>query len=137
MRVLDKLTYAGRRENLTACPTTASSWSRRTSPTAMPPRAAVEGCDAVVNFAAESHVDRSIEAPGEFITTDVYGTYVLLEAARDAGVRYLQFSTDEVYGDFEMGSATEESPLAPSSPYSASKAGGDLLVCGLRPDLWR
>ncbi|HMA27911.1 MAG TPA: GDP-mannose 4,6-dehydratase, partial [Solirubrobacterales bacterium] len=64
----------------------------------------------------------------EFITTDVFGTYVLLEAARDAGVRYLQFSTDEVYGDLELGSATEESPLAPSSPYSASKAGGDLLV---------
>jgi dTDP-glucose 4,6-dehydratase len=126
--VLDKLTYAGRRENLAdvdedRCDLVVADIADRDAA-----RAAMEGCDAVVNFAAESHVDRSIEAPGEFITTDVYGTYVLLEAARDAGVRYLQFSTDEVYGDFEEGSATETSPLAPSSPYSASKAGGDLLV---------
>ena len=99
--------------------------------------AAVEGCDAVVNFAAESHVDRSIEAPGEFITTDVYGTYVMLEAARDAGVRHLQVSTDEVYGDFFQGSATEESPLNPSSPYSASKAGGGSARLRLRADLRR
>ena len=91
-------------------------------------RAAVEGCDAVVNFAAESHVDRSIESPGEFINTDVFGTFVLLEAARDAGIRHLQISTDEVYGDLEEGSVTESSPLDPSSPYSASKAGGDLIV---------
>jgi dTDP-glucose 4,6-dehydratase len=126
--VLDKLTYAGRRENLSGldedrCELIAADIANRDST-----RAAVEGCDAVVNFAAESHVDRSIEAPGEFISTDVYGTYVLLEAARDAGVRHLQVSTDEVYGDFELGTATEESPLNPSSPYSASKAGGDLLV---------
>ena len=66
-------------------------------------RAALEGCDAVVNFAAESHVDRSIESPGEFITTDVFGTFVLLEAARDAGIRHLQISTDEVYGSIEDG----------------------------------
>ncbi|HKH23451.1 MAG TPA: dTDP-glucose 4,6-dehydratase [Solirubrobacterales bacterium] len=126
--VFDKLTYAGRRENLDGidqgrCELIEADIADRTAS-----RAAIEGCDAVVNFAAESHVDRSIEAPGEFITTDVYGTYVLLEAARDAGIRHLQVSTDEVYGDFEMGSATEESPLNPSSPYSASKAGGDLLV---------
>ena len=82
-----------------------------------------------MNFAAESHVDRSIEEPGHFIQTDVYGTYVLLEAARAAGIeRYLQVSTDEVYGSIEEGSFTERSPLDPSSPYSASKAGGDLLV---------
>ena len=92
-------------------------------------RDALEGCDAVVNFAAESHVDRSIEEPGHFIQTDVYGTYVLLEEARRAGVeRYVQVSTDEVYGSIEEGSFTERSPLDPSSPYSASKAGGDLLV---------
>jgi dTDP-glucose 4,6-dehydratase len=126
--VLDKLTYAGRRENLaelgeSRCELVEADIADRDAA-----RGAVEGCDAVVNFAAESHVDRSIEAPGEFITTDVYGTYVLLEAARDAGIRHLQISTDEVYGDFELGSATEESPLNPSSPYSASKAGGDLLV---------
>ncbi|MFL5906780.1 MAG: dTDP-glucose 4,6-dehydratase [Solirubrobacterales bacterium] len=128
VRVLDKLTYAGRRENLEGlsderCELIEADIADRDAA-----RAAVDGCDAVVNFAAESHVDRSIEAPGEFITTDVYGTYVLLEAARDAGVRHLQVSTDEVYGDFFQGSATEESPLNPSSPYSASKAGGDLLV---------
>ena len=82
----------------------------------------------MVNFAAESHVDRSIESPGEFITTDVFGTFVLLEASRDAGIRHLQVSTDEVYGDLDSGTATEDSPLEPSSPYSASKAGGDLLV---------
>ena len=92
-------------------------------------REALEGCDAIVNFAAESHVDRSIEEPGHFIQTDVYGTYVLLEEARSAGIeRYLQVSTDEVYGSIEDGTFTEHSPLAPSSPYSASKAGGDLLV---------
>ena len=128
VQVLDKFTYAGRRENLDGLP--ADRWELVEADIADRDavRAAVEGCDAVVNFAAESHVDRSIEAPGEFITTDVYGTYVLLEATRDAGVRHLQVSTDEVYGNFEMGSATEESPLNPSSPYSASKAGGDLLV---------
>ena len=82
----------------------------------------------MVNFAAESHVDRSIESPGEFITTDVFGTFVLLEAARDAGIRHLQISTDEVYGSIDEGSFTEESPIVPSSPYSASKAGGDLIV---------
>jgi dTDP-glucose 4,6-dehydratase len=128
VRVLDKLTYAGRRENLDGLP--EGRWELVEADIADRDAvaAAIDGCDAVVNFAAESHVDRSIEAPGEFITTDVYGTYVLLEAARDAGVRHLQVSTDEVYGDFELGSATEESPLNPSSPYSASKAGGDLLV---------
>jgi dTDP-glucose 4,6-dehydratase len=89
---------------------------------------AAKGCNAIVNFAAETHVDRSIEAPGEFIQTDVYGTFVLLEAARAAGVRYLQISTDEVYGSIEEGSFTEASPIDPSSPYSASKAGGDMMV---------
>jgi dTDP-glucose 4,6-dehydratase len=126
--VLDKLTYAGRRENLAELDESRWELSEADIADRDAVRSAVEGCDAVVNFAAESHVDRSIEEPGEFITTDVYGTYVLLEAARDTGVRHLQVSTDEVYGDFELGSATEESPLKPSSPYSASKAGGDLLV---------
>ena len=126
--VLDKLTYAGRRENLAELDEQRFELVEADIADREAARGAVDGCDAVVNFAAESHVDRSIEAPGEFITTDVYGTYVLLEAARDAGVRHLQVSTDEVYGDFELGTATEESPLNPSSPYSASKAGGDLLV---------
>jgi dTDP-glucose 4,6-dehydratase len=128
VRVLDKLTYAGRRENLDGLPEDRFELVEADIADRDAVRAAVEGCDALVNFAAESHVDRSIEAPGEFISTDVYGTYVLLEATRDAGIRHLQVSTDEVYGDFELGSATEESPLNPSSPYSASKAGGDLLV---------
>jgi dTDP-glucose 4,6-dehydratase len=128
IRVLDKLTYAGRKENLAGLPEDRCELVEADVAERDASRAAIEGCDAVVNFAAESHVDRSIEEPGEFITTDVYGTYVLLEAARDAGIRHLQVSTDEVYGDFEMGTATEESPLNPSSPYSASKAGGDLLV---------
>lgn len=85
--------------------------------------------DAVVNFAAESHVDRSIGGPADFIQTDVFGTFVLLEAARQHGVgRYLQISTDEVYGSIESGSFVETDILEPSSPYSASKAGGDMQV---------
>jgi dTDP-glucose 4,6-dehydratase len=128
VRVLDKLTYAGRPENLEGLPVERVELIEADIADRDAVGAALDGCDAVLNFAAESHVDRSIEAPGEFITTDVYGTYILLEATRDAGVRHLQVSTDEVYGDFFQGSATEESPLNPSSPYSASKAGGDLLV---------
>jgi dTDP-glucose 4,6-dehydratase len=128
VRVLDKLTYAGRRENLDGLPAERLEFAEGDIADREAARAAVEGCDAVVNFAAESHVDRSIESPGEFITTDVFGTFVLLEASRDAGIRHLQVSTDEVYGDLESGTATEDSPLEPSSPYSASKAGGDLLV---------
>src|SRR5436189_6002462 len=89
--------------------------------------AAALGCEAIVNFAAESHVDRSIHSPGEFIQTDVFGAFVLLEAARASRIRHVQVSTDEVYGSIEGGSFSEESPIQPSSPYSASKAGGDLL----------
>ena len=126
VRVLDKLTYAGRRENLEGLERCELVVGDIADPEVV--REAVEGCDAVVNFAAESHVDRSIEEPGEFIQTDVFGTFVLLEAARDAGIRHLQVSTDEVYGSIESGSFTETSPLDPSSPYSASKAGGDLIV---------
>jgi dTDP-glucose 4,6-dehydratase len=89
----------------------------------------MDACDAVINFAAESHVDRSIEAPGEFIQTDVYGVFVLCEQARRQGVkRFIQVSTDEVYGEVLEGRATEDWPLRPSSPYAASKAGGDLLA---------
>jgi dTDP-glucose 4,6-dehydratase len=128
VRVLDKLTYAGRRENLLGLPEDRCELVVGDIADRDAARAAIEGCDAVVNFAAESHVDRSIEDPGEFINTQVFGTYVMLEAARDAGVRLLQVSTDEVYGDFEEGTAVETSPLEPSSPYSASKAAGDLLV---------
>jgi dTDP-glucose 4,6-dehydratase len=132
--VLDKLTYAGRMETIQdlidggRCRFVLGDIA---DPEAV--RGALEGCDAIVNFAAESHVDRSIEEPGHFIQTDVYGTYVLLEAARTEGVaRYVQISTDEVYGSIEEGSFTEQSTLDPSSPYSASKAGGDLLVSAYR-----
>ena len=90
---------------------------------------AIAGADAVVNFAAESHVDRSILDPSEFIRTDVVGTAVLLDAARRAGVRrFVQVSTDEVYGSIPSGAFRETDPISPSSPYSASKAGGDLQV---------
>jgi dTDP-glucose 4,6-dehydratase len=128
VRVLDKFTYAGRHENLAGLEEDRFELLEGDICDRDTARAAVEGCDAIVNFAAESHVDRSIESPGEFITTDVYGTFVLLEAARDLGIRHLQISTDEVYGSIEDGSFTESSPLDPSSPYSASKAGGDLIV---------
>lgn len=87
------------------------------------------GVDAIVNFAAETHVDRSILEPEAFLRTDILGTHVLLEAARKRGVpRYLQVSTDEVYGDVASGESTETDALRPRSPYSASKAGGDLQV---------
>jgi dTDP-glucose 4,6-dehydratase len=127
--VLDKLTYAGREENLAD----VRDDSRLTFlPGAIEDAGcvaeAVQGCDAVVNFAAETHVDRSITDPDAFMVTNLQGTHVLLEAARERGLRYVQVSTDEVYGSIEDGTFTEASPLAPSSPYSASKAGADLLV---------
>src|SRR5919106_3725783 len=123
--VLDKLTYAGRRENLPEG--TKLIEGAIEDPHVV--REAMDGVDAVVNFAAESHVDRSIDDQEAFARTHVIGTGVLLDAVRELGVpRYLQVSTDEVYGSIEDGTFTEQSPLAPSSPYSASKAGGDLLV---------
>lgn len=128
VRVLDKLTYAGRRENLAGLPGDRFELIEGDIADAEGASAAIDGCDAIVNFAAETHVDRSIASGEEFITTDVFGTYVLLETAREAGVRHLQISTDEVYGSLAEGSATERSPLEPSSPYAASKAAGDLLV---------
>jgi dTDP-glucose 4,6-dehydratase len=124
--VLDKLTYSGRRENLDGveCELHVGDIA---DPEAV--ERAATGCEAIVNFAAETHVDRSILEAGDFISTDVYGTHVLLERAREAGLRFLQVSTDEVYGDVPPGvSSTEADPLRPSSPYSASKAGGDLQV---------
>ena len=126
--VLDKLTYAGRPENLAGVDEGRLELVVGDIADRHAVVEAIAGCDAVVNFAAESHVDRSIEDPGAFLQTDVFGTYVLLAAARDAGIRHLQISTDEVYGSIPEGSFTESSPIEPSSPYSASKAGGDLLV---------
>ncbi|MBL7136022.1 MAG: dTDP-glucose 4,6-dehydratase [Candidatus Marinimicrobia bacterium] len=85
--------------------------------------------DYLINFAAESHVDRSIGNPDDFIRTDIFGVYILLEASKELGIeRFIQISTDEVYGSIEKGSFTEESSLKPSNPYSASKTGGDRLA---------
>ena len=128
--VLDKLTYAGNRANLAD----VEADPRFTFVQGDIADADLVGrlapdVEAIVNFAAESHVDRSIEEPDAFIRTDVYGTFVLLEAARrNEHARYLQISTDEVYGHVPDGSSTEADPLHPRSPYSASKAGCDLLV---------
>ncbi|MEX0620085.1 MAG: dTDP-glucose 4,6-dehydratase [Solirubrobacterales bacterium] len=130
--VLDKLTYAGNLANLEGLPEERLEFVQGDICDREVVAGLVAGCDALVNFAAESHVDRSIAEPDAFIQTDVFGTFVLLEAARDAGVRHLQISTDEVYGSIAEGSFTEASPLDPSSPYSASKAGGDLLVSAFR-----
>ncbi|HET7443391.1 MAG TPA: dTDP-glucose 4,6-dehydratase [Solirubrobacterales bacterium] len=123
--VLDKLTYAGRPENL---PEGTQLIEGAIEDPAIV-REAMAGVDAVINFAAESHVDRSIDDQDAFARTHVIGTGTLLDAARELGVeRYVQVSTDEVYGSIESGSFTETSPLDPSSPYSATKAAGDLLV---------
>ena len=133
---LDKLTYAGNRATL--APVLDRSGFRFVRGDICD-REAVdrlfgeEGPQAVMNFAAESHVDRSIQDPGVFLQTNVLGTQVLLDACRaHGGVRFHQVSTDEVYGDLPLDRPdllfTEESPLRPSSPYSASKAGADLLV---------
>jgi dTDP-glucose 4,6-dehydratase len=127
--VLDKLTYAGREENLRDM---AGADGYRFVHGAIEDAAkvaeAVAGAEAIVNFAAETHVDRSITGPRTFIETNMLGTWTLLEAAREHGLRYVQVSTDEVYGSIEQGSFTEASPLDPSSPYSATKTGADLLV---------
>lgn len=134
--VLDKLTYAGREENLKdVAGEPGYSFIRGAIEDAATVRGAIEeaaadggAIDAIVNFAAETHVDRSISASEDFVNTNIVGTSVLLEAALDRRLRYVQVSTDEVYGSIEQGTFTERSPLAPSSPYSASKAGADLLV---------
>ncbi len=127
---LDKLTYAGNLDNLKDIESDERySFVRADIGDGNAVDRAMSGIDAVINFAAESHVDRSIGGPADFIMTDVFGTYVLLEAARRHEVgRYIQISTDEVYGSIAEGSFTETDRLEPSSPYSASKAGGDMQV---------
>jgi len=127
---LDKLTYAGNLDNLRDVEKNPNyTFIKGDICDSKLIDEVTEGVDGIINFAAETHVDRSILEPGSFIQTDIYGTYVLLEAVKRKGIgRYLQISTDEVYGSIERGSFTEASPLSPSSPYSASKAGGDLLV---------
>jgi dTDP-glucose 4,6-dehydratase len=127
--VLDKLTYAGREDNLRdLADDDCFRFVHGAIEDPLAVAGAVEDCDAIVNFAAETHVDRSISGPEVFLTTQMNGTWTLLEAAREHGLRYVQVSTDEVYGSIEEGSFTEASPLDPSSPYSATKAGADLLV---------
>jgi dTDP-glucose 4,6-dehydratase len=124
--VLDKLTYSGNPANLEGV---AHEFHQGDIADAEAVAKAGAGCEAVVNFAAETHVDRSILEAGDFIRTDVFGTHVLLEWARGSGARFVQVSTDEVYGDVEPGAASREDDLLhPSSPYAASKAGGDLQV---------
>jgi dTDP-glucose 4,6-dehydratase len=124
--VLDKLTYSGNRANLEGI---AHRFAQGDIADPETVTRAGHDAEAIVNFAAETHVDRSILAAGDFVRTDVLGTHVLLEWARSAGARFVQVSTDEVYGDVEPGHASRENdPLHPSSPYAASKAGGDLQV---------
>ncbi|MEA3367299.1 MAG: dTDP-glucose 4,6-dehydratase [Planctomycetota bacterium] len=129
---VDLLTYAGNLENLRGVPQDRHTFVRADITDSDAVRQAVpEGADALVNFAAETHVDRSILGPLAFVRTNVTGTQVLLDVARERGVgRFLQVSTDEVYGALAPGDAafTEDHPLRPSSPYAASKAAADLLV---------
>jgi dTDP-glucose 4,6-dehydratase len=124
--VLDKLTYSGNPANLEGV---EHEFFRGDIADPEAVSRAGDGCEALVNFAAETHVDRSILEAGDFIRTDVVGTHVLLEWARGSGARFVQVSTDEVYGDVPPGvSSREDDALRPSSPYAASKAGGDLQV---------
>ena len=128
--VFDALTYAGNLDNLAGLdedPRFTFVKGDITDRDAV--TAAMDGHDAVVHFAAESHVDRSIASPDEFVHTNCDGTNVMCDVARQVGVdRFLHISTDEVYGSIEEGSFTETDPLSPRSPYSASKAGSDLIA---------
>ena len=127
---LDKLTYAGNLDNLKDVHDHPryNFIKGDIADREMVDRLLSRGVDAIVNFAAESHVDRSIEDASPFIETNVKGTQVLLEGSRKHQVqRFIQISTDEVYGSIDSGSFNEASPLSPSSPYSASKAAADLL----------
>ena len=128
---LDKLTYAGRMENLESVMSSARHrFVKGDIADAAIAAPLVRAADLVVHFAAETHVDRSILAAGDFIHTDVFGTFVLLEAAREAsGLRkFIQISTDEVYGSVPKGKSRETDELRPRNPYAASKAGADRLA---------
>jgi len=129
--VLDAMTYAANPENVRAVAADPRyAFVRGDICDAAAVGAAIEdGASAIINFAAETHVDRSILAPEQFLKTDILGTHVLLEAVRARAIeRFVQVSTDEVYGDIEQGSSAEHDPVRPRSPYAASKAGGDLQV---------
>lgn len=124
----DKLTYAGNLDNVKECPSSRHSFIRGDIADGAAIAAAMEECDAVVNFAAETHVDRSIMGATEFLRTNVDGVYNIMEAAKRLGTaRVLLVSTDEVYGSIETGSFKETDPINPRNPYSAAKAGGELL----------
>ena len=131
VKVLDKLTYAGVMGNLESAGD-LSSYEFVKGDICDPKVVSelLKKVDAVINFAAESHVDRSISGAADFVQTNIVGVQVLLDAINASGreIRFLQVSTDEVYGSIEAGSWTEDWPLQPNSPYSASKAGGELLV---------
>jgi dTDP-glucose 4,6-dehydratase len=129
--VLDAMTYAGNPANLaTVAGDSRYSFVRGDiADSAAVDRAIGDGVDSIVNFAAETHVDRSILDPDTFIRTNIVGTHVLLESVRRHGIkRYVQVSTDEVYGDIDSGSSTEADAIRPRSPYAAAKAGADLQV---------
>ena len=127
---LDKITYAANHENLSDL-AEHPHYEFHQGDIAEPKdvRPLIERVDLIVNFAAETHVDRSIGDPPSFIRTDMLGVHVLLEAARESSIRrFVQVSTDEVYGEAEQKPSTEEDPLMPKSPYAASKTGGDRLA---------
>lgn len=129
--VLDKLTYAGRVENLNSAESFSGySFVKGDICDPLIIQSLLKKVDAVINFAAESHVDRSIKGAAEFITTNILGVQNILESICNSNrsIRFLQVSTDEVYGSIEMGSWKEDSPLMPNSPYSASKAGAELIA---------
>ena len=129
--VLDKLTYAGVTANLDQAKTMSGyTFVEGDICDSNLVKSLIENVDAVINFAAESHVDRSIHGAADFVQTNIVGVQTLLDAckASESNPRFIQVSTDEVYGSIETGSWTEESPLLPNSPYSASKAGGELLA---------
>jgi dTDP-glucose 4,6-dehydratase len=130
----DKLTYAGNLQNLAdVAGDPRYSFLHGDICDAKAVRDALPGVDAVINFAAQSHVDRSLAEPDEFVRTDVFGVFTLLEAVRELRIpRFLHISTDEVYGSLAQGSAREADAVRPSNPYSASKAGGDLLALAYR-----
>jgi dTDP-glucose 4,6-dehydratase len=128
--VLDKLTYAGVKENLTQAKKISNyTFTEGDICDADLVASMLEDIDAVINFAAESHVDRSISGASDFVQSNIVGVQTLLDAIKDSKrkIRFLQVSTDEVYGSIESGSWTEDWPLQPNSPYSASKASGELL----------
>jgi len=127
---LDKLTYCGNLDNLKdVVKNPRYKFVKGDIADAKLVEKLVKNCDIIVNFAAETHVDRSIMDPDSFVKTNVFGTYVLLETAKKLGVEiFIQISTDEVYGSIREGFFKEEDPLRPNSPYSATKAAGDLLA---------